>query len=93
MSGEPWKCAMFGCYQWNMAHRSNCYQCGGPKPAGVLERPGAFDCPHGRAVGFCPHGCNVPTIDYSGVLELLPDSAVEPVPSYGDYYSNKGRTK
>jgi hypothetical protein len=54
------------------------------------EKPGAKDCPHGRALGFCPHGCDVPYVDYSGELKLLPDEPVSGT-DYFDFQINRGK--
>lgn len=39
--------------------------------AQVKARPGFYECPHGRAVGFCPLGCDVPHVEHG--FEFIDD--------------------
>lgn len=39
--------------------------------AQVKARPGFYDCPHGRALGFCPFGCDVQHVEHG--FELFPN--------------------
>ncbi len=44
--------------------------------------PGKTDCPHGRAVGFCPLGCNVPAVEHG--FELLHEGKPERLDTLAD---------